>query len=449
MSNHANNFDSPVAIIGGGLAGLSAAYDLGKNGTQVVLLEGDAVLGGLASAFKIDDKPIERFYHFVCRPDTHLIELVDELGIGTALHWRPVGTGYFHHGKMYPFGTPFDLLGFAPVPFFQRVRFGLNILQSRFLRDWHSLDNVSAKEWLVASIGQQAYQVIWDPLLRVKFGADAENIAAAWIWHRIWRVASSRRRLWERDWYGYLEQGSETITSALAQKIKSFANVEVLTNARVVKIDLAEGKVRGIYLHDGRYVKCGVAISTVAPPTLVQIAPDLPSDYRRQLERIKYIGVICMMLRLKHSLTDNFWVNINDPRVSFNGFIEYTNLNPRSDLGDDHIVYIPFYISTEHERFQRDNPSLFEEYVTALKIVIPKFDRSWVSEYYVYREKYAQAICDIGFSKLVPAHETPIPNLFITDSAQFYPEDRSISAAIRLGRHVAGMVRDRVKNCEA
>jgi protoporphyrinogen oxidase len=441
-----DNFpNEPVAIIGGGLAGLSAAYDLGKKGFQVILLESGPEIGGLASSFKIGGAPIERFYHFICRADSHLVNLAEELGIGAALHWQQAGTGYFHNGQMYSFGTPFDLIRFAPIPFFQRLRFGLNILQSRFLNDWHSLDDLSARDWLENTIGREAYQVIWDPLLRVKFGEHADKISAAWIWHRVWRVASSRRRLWERDQLGYLEQGSSTIVNALAQKIKTYPTVKVFTNARVVKIDNSEGSVRGIQLHDGSYLNCKWAISTMPLPLFMQVASDLPKDYVSRLSQIEYIGVICMMLRLRRSLTDFFWVNINDPQVSFNGFIEYTNLNPRPDLNGSHIVYVPFYIATSNERFHRDNESLLNEYVAALQRVNPNFKSDWIEEYFVFRENYAQAICHTGFSRFVPPHTTPIRNLYITDSVQFYPEDRTISAAIRLGRHVAQMVTDGTK----
>ncbi len=288
-----------VAVIGGGLAGLSAAYDLEKKGFQVTLIESSPEVGGLASSFKIGGAPIERFYHFICRSDTHLIELVDELGIGSSLHWRQVGTGYFNNGRMFPFDTPFELLRFSPVPPVQRFRFGLHILRSRYLRDWRTLEHLSAKEWLVKNIGAQAYAAIWEPLLRTKFGDDAERISAAWIWHRIWRVASSRGQLWERNRFSYLEQGSATVIDALVAKLRACSNVRFLTNSRVVKIDISEGRAQGIELQGGQYEKCDHAISTVPLPAFAQMAPGLPTEYRSRLSQIKYIGVMCVLFRLR------------------------------------------------------------------------------------------------------------------------------------------------------
>ncbi|MCE1255395.1 MAG: hypothetical protein LWX83_17840, partial [Anaerolineae bacterium] len=56
---------------------------------------------------------------------------------------------------------------------------------------------------------------------------------------------------------------------------------------------------------------------------------------------------------------------------------------------------------------------------------------------YVFRAPYAQAICTRGFSKLIPSTRSPLAGLYISDSTQFYPEDRTLSAAIHFGRLAA------------
>ena len=54
-----------IAIIGAGIAGMSAAYDLAKAGQQVVINEASHQVGGLASGFKEPhwDWSVEKFYH--------------------------------------------------------------------------------------------------------------------------------------------------------------------------------------------------------------------------------------------------------------------------------------------------------------------------------------------------------------------------------------------------
>src|SRR4026207_365941 len=102
-----------VVIIGGGLAGLAASYDLARAGHQGVVPEARPALGGPASSFRLEGHPIERFYHFICRSDRDLLTLVDELGLGGKLHWRHTHTAFYYNSRYYPFGSPPDLLRFS------------------------------------------------------------------------------------------------------------------------------------------------------------------------------------------------------------------------------------------------------------------------------------------------------------------------------------------------
>jgi protoporphyrinogen oxidase len=431
-----------TAIIGAGLSGLSAAYDLGRQGTRVTLIESASEIGGLASSRLIDGVPVEHFYHFICGPDSDLIALTRELGIGQRLHWVQSRTSFYYHGQMYGFGTPFDLLFFQPVPFLQRIRFGLNVMASRYRKEWMSLDGVGAKRWLIEQIGQGAYDVIWDPLLRVKFGDYHDTISAAWIWHRINRVAASRRVIWEREHLGYLERGSETVIEALAEKLRAMPGVTIKTSARVERIESADGHVTGLRLVGGETLACDAVISTAALTPLAKIAPDLPEEYRQKIEAIEYIGVVCGLLKLRRPISDSFWVNINDPNIPFNGIIEYTNLNLhlREALGGKSIAYIPYYLRTDTPRFSYSDEQLRREFIAGIQRVNPDISEADIEECHIGRAPYAQAICTVGFARQVPDHRTPLRGLYITDSTQFYPEDRTISAAIRLGRRAASLL---------
>src|SRR4051794_11893447 len=87
-----------VVVVGGGLSGLAASYDLAHAGWHVTLVEAAKDLGGLASSVKLDGVPVERFYHFICRTDEHLMRLVDELGLRDKLSWHRTRTSFYHEG---------------------------------------------------------------------------------------------------------------------------------------------------------------------------------------------------------------------------------------------------------------------------------------------------------------------------------------------------------------
>lgn len=429
-----------TVIIGGGLAALAAAHDLSKAEGQVTVLERAADFGGLASSFRLDGHPVERFYHFVCRADHELQRLLDELRLSHHLAWRETRTAFYHEGRYYRFGRPPDLLRFTPVPWLQRLRFGYHILRSRYRTEWRWLDQLPAKPWLIENIGKDAYDAIWDPLLRVKFGRHHESVSAAWIWHRIWRVATSRRSLFSSETFGYLQHGSATLTDALVERLRKRDNVSLQNNIQVESIDVREGAAVAVVHDGGQRLTCDSVVSTVALPVLDRLIAPHSDPFFRTLSEIEYIGVVCMVLSLKHPFTNNFWTNVNDPRISFNGIIEQTNLNANLREAGLNVLYVPFYLPTDEPRFSATDAELLAEYVPMLKILNPDFSADWIKEWHVFRARHAQAVFVTNFASKMPSHRSSIKDLYITDSTQFYPEDRTISSAIAQGRIVARMI---------
>lgn len=431
-----------VVVIGAGLAGLAASYDLVKSGFQVTLFDASSTPGGLASSIDIEKHPVERFYHFICRLDHDLINLVQELNLSSRLHWRKTKTSFFHNQQLYPFGTPFDLIRFRPIPWIQRLRFGVHILYSRYRSKWKWLDQIPAKPWLIENIGEKAYEVIWHPLLKVKFGDYHDKVSAAWVWHRIWRVAKSRKLPWDNEVFGYLDEGSATLTNGLIEWLCQQPNFDLQLNKRVQSIQIQDDQVQGV-LVDGQIIPCDSLISTVALPQFTQMLPAPEHPYFSRFKQIEYIGVVCALFVLKKPFSPYFWMNINDSRISYNGIIEITNLNEKWKKSGLNFLYIPYYLRTDQPRFHYRDEQLYQEYTQSLKAIRPDFSEDWIKEWHIFRSSYAQAICVTNFADLRPDLVTPVKGLYLSDSTQFYPEDRTLSAAIRQGRLAASEIRSR------
>jgi protoporphyrinogen oxidase len=430
-----------VVVIGGGLSGLAASYDLVRAGFHVTLLEGAPDFGGLASSTRIEGVPVERFYHFICKSDDHLLKLVDEFDLSHKVSWQGARTNFYYQGERFGFGTPFDLLRFSVVPWSGRVRFGLHVLRSKYRKEWRHLDRIPAKRWLIDNLGEKAYDVIWRPLLQVKFGEETDKISAAWMWHRIWRVANSRASVLEPDLYGSLEHGTATLVDPLVDFLRKQPNADVRTSIKAAPLVLRDDKV--IEVRAGDHVfPCDAVVSTAALPSLARLVPDRNDAYFERVRHVRYLGVVCMLISLKQPFSETFWTNVNDARISFNGIIEQTELNRNLRRRGLNLIYIPFYLPTTSPRYTKSDEDLFREYVPMLKIVNPRFDESQIKEWHVYRNPYAQPIFETGFLDYMPDHRSPVRGLYVTDSTQFYPEDRTISAAIHQGRKVAAMIRD-------
>ena len=105
-----------VVVVGGGIAGASAALRLAQGGAQVVVLESGDRLGGLVVSFQVGGTPLECFYHHVFPHEHHILGLIDELGLSGRLAWFQSSVGVLSEGRLWPFTSPVDLLRFGPLP---------------------------------------------------------------------------------------------------------------------------------------------------------------------------------------------------------------------------------------------------------------------------------------------------------------------------------------------
>jgi protoporphyrinogen oxidase len=204
----------------------------------------------------------------------------------------------------------------------------------------------------------------------------------------------------------------------------------------VSRIRVENNNVKGIEITDKDLMEADCVISTCSIPQFLKLTDTL-GQYGDSLASIDYLNVICVLLEIDRPFSNSFWLNVNDPRIPFNGIVETTNLNPRLDLKGGRLIYIPYYLTLNNPRWSMSDSLLLDESFSALKLIRPDFSESWVMKKYVFRDLNAQAVCKVGFSKKIPDMRTPVDGLFITDSAQYYPEDRTMSASVRLGIKVA------------
>lgn len=429
-----------VGIIGGGPAGLALAHDLSRSGMEVSLFEAAPELGGLARSFRFGDITIERYYHFICGPDTGYFRVLKELGMEELLCWQPTRMGFFHDGKLYPFGSALDLLRFSGISFSARIRYGLTALYFSLIVEWRRLDHRRAEPWLISLLGREGYNATWYPLLALKFPKVHDQISAAWVWHRVHRLASSRKTLFHQEQLGYLQGGTQALIDAFESRLGE-AGIELALGTPVRRILIEDDRAVGLETASAGERRFDYVVSAVPLPIFLRMAPGgVHPHYFARLGTIDFIGVVCIILRLKRPLTENFWTNVNDPRIPFNGFIEHTNLNPITPDGST-IVYVPYYLPKSHERFGYSDQRLLDECLESLALVNPELRAEDVMDYAVSRDPYAQVVCPAGFADIVPGHETPIDRLYLIESSQLYPSDRTISGTLELAHNVAHLIR--------
>src|SRR5690606_31068227 len=208
-----------ITIVGGGFTGLSAAYELAKNGISVIVLEADSEIGGLASAFEVGGEKLDRFYHHWFTNDLDVMSLISELDLNNQVEINPTNTGMYYAHNFFKLSTPLDLLNFTPLSFLDRIRLGLLTLRARGVKDWMSLEHKTAHEWLRELGGERVYRVVWEPLLKGKFGPYATQVSAVWFWNKLKLRGGSRGKGGEER-LAYFKGGFVALAEALASKIK-------------------------------------------------------------------------------------------------------------------------------------------------------------------------------------------------------------------------------------
>jgi protoporphyrinogen oxidase len=433
---HQNDRQKRIAVIGAGPMGLAAAYELAKAGHSVKIFERDDRIGGQSAMMDFAGLRIERYYHFVCKPDVTLFAYLDELGLSNRLRWATTKMGFFSGGKLHDWGNPIALLKFPGLSMVDKVRYGLHVMYSKNIKDWRKYDSMSSTDWLKRWLGPKGYDVLWRSLFEYKFYELQDNLSAAWLGTRIKRVALSRKSLMKEE-LGYIEGGSEVLLNAVLTRFKGLGG-ELALSTGIDEVVIENDAVKGVQ-SGGAFEPFDQVVSTIPMPYLVKLVPSLPADEKAKVAAIQNVGVVCVLLKLKKPFTPNFWLNINDPRIEIPGFIEYSNLNPVDGKHGASVIYAPYYMPKSNPKYTRDGQAFIDETIAAMKLIRPDFDPSDVLASAASRYEFAQTVCTPNFYEALVPMVSTVRGLFMADTSHGYPEDRSISDSMGIGAQLASL----------
>ena len=337
-----------VVIVGGGFTGLTAGYVLSKRGKKVLILEADEAPGGLAGTFKFNDGvQVEKFYHHWFNNDVFVPELVKELGLDGEVILLPTQTGMYFNGRTWKLSTPLDLLRFRALSFFDRIRLGLLVLQVRRIKDWKTIEHLSIREWLEPLCGKTVYKVVWEPLIDAKFSIFSETVNAVWMWKKLVLRGGTRNDKGGEE-LAYFKGGFGRLAEALASAIKENGG-SIKLSTKVIGVDATENRIHSLKTNEGNVAGKKFLFTTAFP-----IIADILHEYANtkwieSIRRVQYLGNMCLVLRLKHSLSETYWLNINDPGFPFVGVIEHTNFDSPDNYKGTHIIYLSKYLAIEDD----------------------------------------------------------------------------------------------------
>jgi protoporphyrinogen oxidase len=343
--------------------------------------------------------------------------------------------------------TPIDLIGFKPLSLINRVKMGLMYLYLGQVNDWQSLEQITAREWILRYLGEEIYEKFWGALLRGKFGDRADQVSMTWLWGKIKVRGSSRQGATAKEKLAYPVGSFEIITQALVDRLQAGgADLRLSQQVTGMTTDPDDPqRVTGIVTKK-ETLPFDVVIATVPGYNFLEIAPPtLDEAYAGLLRSVPYQAAVVLLLTSKQSLSHIYWMNIADRTMPYVGVIEHTNYVPPSEYQGRHLIYVSNYLERDNPIYSMKANELFDLYEPHLQRINPAFDASWIEKKIVLRAEAGQPLITCNYSQRIPDHRSPIKGLYLANTLQIYPEDRGTNYSVRLGKTISRMVDEDLK----
>lgn len=421
-----------VCILGAGAAGLSCAFVLAENGLDVVVLEKDGVVGGLARTIERDGFRFDIGGHRFFTKDP-VINRFFELVVGEELVWVDRISRVYYRGDYFSY----------PLQFVDTLRIVGPWMGMRMIADYlgarvqHLLVRPpihTVEDWLVAKFGRVLYETFFRSYTEKVWGMRCAQMSQDWACQRIREMSlteaikgllnkSSRRNVATLiDRFMYAELGIGRLSDRLVNLI---GHDRVGLNSEVKRVVL-----RGQEIQHVEYVRrageasetCTVAarsfVSSIPMPSLLlSISPSPPAEVMDAARQLGSRALVTVNLMIgKERVTEDTWLYIQDPRVQMSRIHEPRNwsrlMAPRGMTS-----LVAEYPCFEGDSvWQTADEELVELALTELCDVLRLLDREEVISGFVARSPHAYPTYHLGYEKprcLVKRYLRSIPNLQI------------------------------------
>ncbi|OGH70092.1 MAG: hypothetical protein A2754_00720 [Candidatus Magasanikbacteria bacterium RIFCSPHIGHO2_01_FULL_47_8] len=310
-----------VIIIGGGMSGLGAGIKLQEQGFNCTILEAQPEAGGLAGFFTVQNKYFPLGYHHILYQDEPLIATLKKMGLYSQVVWKKGRVLFAVNNKVYDLTNPLDFIRF-PLPWLDKLRFvklmGFCLLKN----DWESVTE-DARTWLTRIAGPKVREVVFDPLMDIKYGLGPEHLSASWIGSRLHYQEFSKPLgfIPGTDW-------TKLLVDALIANFKKLGG-KIFLNAPAQKITASNSAYTGVEYKDSygtvHSIPSAILLNTAPPHIFLSLSP-FPEP---QLEKITYLDALSLILETDQKLPrELYMLACLNPRYSFGGIFALSSLNP-------------------------------------------------------------------------------------------------------------------------
>jgi protoporphyrinogen oxidase len=333
-----------VAVLGGGVAGLSAAWKLAESDVAVDVYEAAPVLGGMAGSMRRDGYIWDFGPHRFHSANPAIIDTVKDL-VGEDLLVRHRKTRVYFMNRLYDYPLNASNL-LTNLPKKIAALSLLDFMGMKLKQRFKPAEDDSFESWVVNRFGRRLYDIYFGPYTAKVWGRDPSKLSASWaaqrvavvdLWDLLLRVMHLRRgdngfhHSEYKDAFWYPRHGIGQISEAMAARASAHG-AALNTGARITAVEHDGRQITGIEYKRGDELlrqECDAVVSTLPLPLLVQLLrPAPPTEVLEAARSLQYRAMIFLFLELdKPRVTDDHWVYFPDANLIFNRISEMKNFS--------------------------------------------------------------------------------------------------------------------------
>lgn len=316
-----------ILILGGGPCGLSAAWELTRQGCDVTVIEKGHKVGGLCVTNEYKGFRFDLGGHRFISKNKALVDRVRDI-MGNELLITNRKSVILHEGKVFSYPLTIEDILFK-MGLLQNLKIGVSYAKALFCRCFFRKKDVSLEDWLINRFGCMLYRIFFGPYTEKLWGISPAHISSDWAPQRIsllnlgdavlrlFKLKKDMPRTYTGE-YWYPKNGIGQMFDAISGEITKMGG-EVIRSATVVGIMASDNFVNGItYLHGGvkKSMNCDAIISTIPLPDLIKAFPGECAGHiihcaeALRFRAIRFLNILVDML----DISENTWMYISERR---------------------------------------------------------------------------------------------------------------------------------------
>jgi len=413
-------------VLGAGVAGLSFAHEVAKNGKSVLILEKDKVIGGLSKTLEFKGFRFDYCAHRFHTADKELLDEVKSIvGPNFTRHTQKSRMYMFNRFLKYPFELQNLLRAMKRTQAIKAIiSFGINFI-TRQIRALFKMEHTkfkNYKDWFVNYFGNTLYLIMCEPYTTKIWKTNPDKLSADWADQRfqgvklielIKRVVIKLIKLDFSSYsleddslapdggeFYYGETGAQDIPDGYERELKKFDS-EILTKVTISKISENEKSVEfTIKGSDGTVNKVSandVIISTIPLHDCYDYLDRDEPEVKEKLESLKYMDIIFVYLLIdKEQVSNDHWLYFPDEDIIFNRSVEFTTWSKKMSPEGKTALCLDITCFEGDETWETANQTLVKECIdSSVKVGLIQDDD--VFDSLVIRVKDAYPFYDLDY----------------------------------------------------